>query len=153
MIESIVYKPQNPQNAPANAFHRVALQRATLIAGYGIEGDAKGGHPKRQLNIMCIDTLRDLQDAGYDIEPGHMGEQITVSGVDLMSMHTGDRLQLGEALVEMTGFREGCLRFESNQGMDNPTAEIPGTLGIMARVVSGGFIAVGDVVRVLAPEA
>lgn len=151
MIESIVYKPSTADTRPSGAFHRVPLQRATLVEGHGILGDAKGGHPNRQLNIMCRDTLEALADEGFDIQPGHMGEQIIVSDVDLYSMVPGDRLRLGSAIVEMTAQREGCDRFEYYQGRENPTFEAPGTLGIMAKVVVGGEIAVGDVVRIIAP--
>lgn len=152
MIESIVYKPETPSTGPLHGFRRVPLQRATLVVGHGIYGDAKGGHPTRQLNIMCSDTLQMLRDNGYDVAPGHMGEQIIVSGVDLLALQLGDRLQMGSAIVEMTLHRTGCMRFMEYQGQDTPTDQQPGTLGIMAKVVQGGEIAVGDVVRVLSPE-
>jgi MOSC domain-containing protein YiiM len=153
MIESIVFKPKKNPTTPLDEFQRIPLQRATLLAGYGIEGDAKGGHPSRQLNIMCRSTLDELRAEGFDVQPGQMGEQIIVSDVNLMVLQPGDRLQLGrDAVVEMTVPRTGCAQFEAHQGQPNPTASRPGSLGIMAKVVQGGDIAVGDIVRVLTPS-
>jgi MOSC domain-containing protein YiiM len=56
-------------------------------------------------------------------------------------------LQLGsEAVIEVTKTRTGCNRFEAAQGK---TVEGVGALGVMARVIAGGAIAVGDGVTVL----
>lgn len=149
MIVSLVYKPADAESKPADHFSRVPLQSAELVVGHGIAGDKKGGHPTRQLNIMCQSTLDDLQVQGYHVQPGMMGEQIIVSGVDLGAMAVGDQLHVGDAIVEMTTRREGCIRFEAIQGRSNPTITQPGALGIMAKVVQGGTIALGDAVTVV----
>ncbi len=153
-IVSIVYKPHDAETRPADQYSRVAVQAAELAVGQGIVGDVKGGHPTRQLNIMCQRKLSKLQAEGYRVEPGMMGEQLMIDGVDLAALQAGDRLQLGAvAVVEMTDFRKGCVRFEAIQGQPNPTAQQPDALGIMARVVVGGPIAVGDAVLIMPAEA
>lgn len=152
-IVSIVYKPREVDTRPIDHFSRVAVESAQLVADYGIEGDVKGGHPTRQLNIMCARKLEKLRAQGYAVEPGMMGEQLMITGVDLSALVEGDRLQLGAtAVVEMTARRSGCLRFETVQGQPNPTLEQPVALGIMAKVVAGGQIRVGDAVVVLTPN-
>lgn len=147
-ITSIVYKPADLPDKPADHYTRVPLTQARLVAGYGIEGDRKGGHPKRQLNLMCADVLAELAEAGFQVAPGQMGEQIMVRGVDLAALAVGDRLRIGaEAEIEVTDQRTGCDRFETLQGKKR--SEAAGQMGVMARVITGGAIQIGDRVQVL----
>lgn len=146
-IVSIAYKPENLPDKPAHHYTRVPVQSAALIENYGIEGDRKGGNPKRNLNIMSFETLAELEGEGFNTVPGQMGEQIVIKGLNVNALAVGDRLQLGEAVIEVTDYRNGCDRFEALQGKQR--TEVKGRMGIMARVVTGGTIAVGDPVSVL----
>lgn len=147
-IISIVYRPE--QLHPADHYSRVPLTSARLLEDYGIEGDRKGGHPKRQINIMCRESLDELSAEGFKTAPGAMGEQIIVEGMseDFNALPEGTQLQLGaEAIVEMLTPRTGCERFEAIQGINPQRAA--GRLGLMGRVVKSGTISVGDPVQVL----
>jgi MOSC domain-containing protein YiiM len=145
-ITSITYKPQHMRVDPPDHYARVPLQQVTLKVGYGIEGDRKGGHPKRQLNIMAAETLEKLAGSGYQTTPGAMGEQMVVRGLDFDALVPGARLRMGAvAVIEVVGPREGCDRFAHIQQVEEGSTE--GLLGIMARVVDGGPIAVGDSVH------
>lgn len=147
-LVSIVYKPESNEAKPEGRYLRVPLQTANLVVGHGIEGDRKGGHPRRQLNIMSAETLNTLAGEGYNIEPGQMGEQMVVSGLDVDTLPVGTLLQLGDtAIIEVTIPREGCDRFEAIQGF--PREKTTGRVGIMARVVESGQINIGDSVRIV----
>ena len=146
-IYSIVYKPQNLPDQPSEHYTRVPLQTAALIENHGIEGDRKGGNPKRQLNIMTLEVLAELGKEGFTVEPGRMGEQIIVSGLNMNDLVEGDQVQLGDAVIEVVSYRTGCDRFKALQSKDPTDAK--GRLGVMAKVVSGGQISVGDAVKVL----
>jgi MOSC domain-containing protein YiiM len=147
-IVSIVYTPASVERKPRDHYSRVPLEHARLIEGAGIEGDAKSGSPTRHLNIMAAEMLEQLRFEGFHTAPGEMGEQITVSEIDLASLKPGDRLRLGEcATVEVVVPRTGCDRFERIQGQ--PKGSVKGRLGIIARVVAGGDILVGDSVEVI----
>lgn len=149
-IVSITYKPTDVDSRPPDHYARVSLSQAQLIADFGIEGDAKGGHPKRQLNVMSHEMLQELGQSGYNITPGQMGEQIVLDGLDFAKLAVGDRLQFGAtACIEITSFRNGCQRFETLQALPKPTASQEHSLGFMARVVTGGPIHIGDNVDVL----
>jgi MOSC domain-containing protein YiiM len=146
-IVSIVYKPENLPDQPSDHYTRVPLASTTLVENYGIEGDRKGGHPKRQLNIMTAEVLAELQNEGFDTAPGRMGEQIIVKGINMNALQEGDQVQLGDAIIEIVSYRNGCDRFKALQSKD--PADAKGRLGAMARVVKTGKIAVGDSVKVL----
>lgn len=145
-LVSIVYKPQDA--APSEeAYTRIPLQQAQLVAGHGIEGDTKGGGT-RHLNLMSAQALQELSGEGFRTAPGQMGEQLILSGVELDTLPAGTRLQIGdEACVELTEPRTGCGKFERNQ--EKLRQDAAGRLGMMAQVVVGGSIAIGDPVKIV----
>jgi MOSC domain-containing protein YiiM len=146
-IVSIVYKPEGIDPKPEDRFARVSLEKTQLVAGYGIEGDSKGGHPSRQLNLMSQEMLDALCEEGYCVAPGEMGEQIILRGVDVDALAVGTVICLGDAArIEITSPREPCDRFEHIQSIAKE--KIIGRQGIMAKVLTSGAIAVGDSVQV-----
>lgn len=146
-LVSIVYRPKDAV-ASAEGYTRVPLQQAQLIAGQGIEGDAKGGGAGRHLNIMTAETMRTLAREGFHTAPGQMGEQLIIAGLSVDALPRGARVQIGEcACVEMVEPRTGCGKFEQHQG--KLRQEAASRLGMMARVLTGGSIRVGDPVRLL----
>jgi MOSC domain-containing protein YiiM len=150
-IHSIVYTPVTVLEKSPDHYDRAPLQEAVLIAGHGINGDRKGGTPKRQLNIMCYETLQGLGGEGFHVAPGEMGEQIVLSGIDLIDLTPGSRVQFGDsAVIEVVEPRNGCDRFEHIQGKAPALAKR--RLGVMACVVASGAIKVGDAVKVVEGE-
>jgi xanthine dehydrogenase accessory factor len=146
-IASIVYKPAGVDE-PQDDYLRVDLDEANLIAGYGIEGDVKGGNPNRNLNIMSYETLTNLRTRGFYTEPGQMGEQIVIHQLDVDNLPARARVQLGDsAVIEVVKPRTGCDKFERLQ--DRKREEAAGQMGVMAKVLVGGQIRVGDPVKVL----
>ena len=147
-VVSIVFTPRNVEmRRPQDRYARVAVERTQLIEFQGIDGDAKGGPGDRQLNIMLAEALDELGTEGFKTEPGAMGEQIVIAGLDPAALVDGTRLKLGAAIVEIGIPRTGCARFEMIQ--DKPKQLAKGRLGAMARVVTGGEVAIGDAVEVL----
>ncbi len=70
-VQSIVYQQEKSVHEPPYRYNRTPLETATLVAGYGIEGDRKaGGNPNRNLNVMSAEVL-----TGGLI---HVGDPVTV---------------------------------------------------------------------------
>jgi len=142
-VASIAYSPPAENQRPEDHYHRLAAATANLIADRGIENDRKGKGGDRQINIMSAATLAGLRDEGFKTEPGQMGEQIVVEGIDVNALPAATRLRLGTtAIIEVVLPRTGCDRFERIQGKHTKLAR--DRLGIIARVVASGPIAVGD---------
>jgi len=135
----------------AQDFIRFQLKEAILIANQGIEGDQKAGrHPDRQLNILSYEWLQDRQREGYRTEPGQFGEQMIIRGLPGSGVEDGSQLHIGsEAVVEITKARTGCDRLQAVQ--TKPIKDISEGIGLMARVIIGGAISVGDEVKVVMP--
>ena len=148
-IHSIVYQPiDQAYGEHLDYYIRVPLQQARLIADHGIEGDQKAGHnPMRQLNLLSREWLTAIQPKGYKTEPGQFGEQIILADLAVENLEPGTRLQLGnEASIEITKSRTGCERLELAQGK---SIEGLGAIGVMAKILAGGTISVGDSVTVI----
>ena len=145
-IVSIVFKPIDLENQPAERFSRVSVERAELISGHGIAGDTMGGSKNRQLNIMQSETVAELHKEGFRTGPGELGEQIVIAGLLPEEWTSGVRLRLGKsAVIDLISLRKGCARFAHIQG--RPATLSEGRIGFMARVVQGGEIAVGSRVK------
>jgi MOSC domain-containing protein YiiM len=148
-VVSIVYTPRDvSMRRPQDRYARVAIDRVRLVERKGIEGDAKNSTTDRQLNVMFAEVLAELGLEGFQTAPGEMGEQIVLAGIDPATLTEGTRLKLGEAVIEVGILRTGCARFEMIQG--KPRSAAKGRLGVLATVVTGGEIAVGDAVEILA---
>jgi MOSC domain-containing protein YiiM len=147
-----------------------------LLAGLGVEGDAHMGvtvkhrsrvardpsQPNlRQVHLIHEELHDELRAAGFAVDAGIMGENITTRGVDLLALPAGTLLRVGEeAVVEVTGLRNPCAQLNQIQpGLMAAVLErdADGRLvrkaGVMGIVVVGGEIRPGNPIRVELPEA
>jgi MOSC domain-containing protein YiiM len=146
-IVSVAYTPLDVERRPADRYARVSVERATLVEQRGILGDVKGAGGVRQLNVMRAQTLAELATEGRKTAPGEMGEQLVIAGLDPADFVQGVRLRIGaEAVIEIGKPREPCERFAHIQRTSKESGI--GRIGVLARVVAGGEIVVGDPVRV-----
>lgn len=125
-----------------------AVGTATLIAQFGLEGDKHASAAsKRQVLIADKEAL----DA-VGVTPGTIKENITVEGLDAMRLPSGSRIRLGEsAVIELTSICEPCFRMdEIREGLRH---ELEGRRGMLATVITGGPISVGDRITVEKQEA
>src|ERR1043165_1745558 len=95
-----------------------------LLTGLGVDGDAHKGETVnhrsrvaidptqpnlRQVHLIHAELHDELRAAGFTVNPGDMGENITTRGIDLLGLPTGTLLTLGkDALVKITGLRNPC---------------------------------------------
>jgi MOSC domain-containing protein YiiM len=137
---------------PDKEFRKVPRAEARLIADFGLEGDRHAGRPKRQVSILNAETVSELAGAGMPVEPGVLGENITVEGVPVMELEDGVRLRVGEAELEITGDRPACRELLGVHR--NALKALVGRTGKMARVVRGGTVRPGDPIELLGgPDA
>lgn len=141
-LDSIVYSPQ------PGSYNRHPLSQAQLLAGYGIEGDRKGGNPRRNLNILDQEMLAALATEGIPTGPGVLGENLIVSGVAISSLAEGSRLRINQqTIIETMTLRVPCYKLTALDAA--MPGSVVGRVGVMARVLVGGAIHVGDPVTLL----
>jgi MOSC domain-containing protein YiiM len=117
--------------------------RARAIADHGLDGCAHarpGG--KRQVLFASSEHLE-----AVGVDPGRIRENFTVDGVDVHSWAVGQRLRIGEAVFEVTMVCDPCERMDAiRPGLQQ---ELEGRRGMLARVLEGGEVAIGDEVEPL----
>jgi len=123
--------------------------QGVLIEGYGIEHDAHANDAThRQVSLLAQESIKKMQDMGLDVHAGDFAENITTTGVDLLSLPVGTKIRLGEtALLEITQHDKKChapCAIYHQAG----TCVMP-TEGVFARVFEGGSVKVGDAIAVI----
>jgi MOSC domain-containing protein YiiM len=108
----------------------------------GLEGDAHAGVGHRQVSLLAVESIAKMKARGLDVGPGDFAENVTTSGVDLVSLPIGTRLRLGEALLEVSQIgkvcHSRCAIFEQAGDCVMPKE------GIFARILIGGNVRTGD---------
>jgi len=123
------------------------LHRAELVRGLGLAGctHARSGG-KRQLLLVDKETL----DA-MELKPGIIRENITTSGLNVNGLALGERLRIGEALLEVRAVCTPCNQLEKvRPGLRR---ELYGRRGMLCRVLEGGMVRAGDAIVRLAKAA
>ena len=128
-------------------FRKLPRSEGRLVANFGLEGDRHAGRPDRQVSILNAETVDELAQRGMPVEPGILGENITVEGVAVMQLHDGARLRIGQAELEITGDRPACR--EMLEIHADALKAMVGRAGKMARVVRGGTIRPGDPIELI----
>jgi MOSC domain-containing protein YiiM len=112
------------------------------------------------VHLIHAELHDELREAGFDVGPGVMGENVTTRGVDLLGLPTGTVLRLGDrgAVVEVTGLRNPCLQLDAYQDglmravLDrDPAGELVRKAGVMGVVRAGGAVRPGDAIAVELP--
>jgi hypothetical protein len=155
-------------------FSKQSVGEVELVAGVGVSGDVHAGplvrhrsrvaadpwQPNlRQVHLISSEILAALAAAGHGVAPGELGENVTTEGVDLHQLPTGSMLRLGPtALVALTGLRNPCAQIDSfrpgllkHVSSHDADGELIHRAGVMAVVVLGGTVRVGDAIRVRRP--
>ena len=129
----------------------------TLVAGKGIEGDrymigretgfySDKPEDGRQITLFEIETLEALsRDAKIWLLPEEHRRNVTVQSVALNHL-VGQQFWLGESLLEATRLSVPCRHIEEIVG--KPVFDpLINRSGLNCRILKGGVVHVGDVVR------
>ena len=119
------------------------VDNATLITGVGLDGDKHAvATSNRQVLLADQEALDEV-----GVGPGTIKENLTVEGLHVMGLPVGTRIRLGRsAVLEITNVCEPCFRMdEIRMGLKD---ELIGRRGMVARVIAGGTIGVGDPVAI-----
>ncbi len=126
-----------------------SLDQALIETGTGLSADhhARSGRSKRQVTLIQWEHLAVVAAIlGRDsLEPQLLRRNIAIAGINVQTLKN-QRFQIGEVLLEGTGYCHPCSRMEEVLGPGGYQA-MRGHGGITARVIKGGRVARGDLVR------
>lgn len=132
------------QLCPGHRKPMTFVEEAEALENVGLRNDVHAlPDSSRQVLLLESETLSLL-----GLRPGEIKENITTSGIGLMSLKTRDRLRIGpKAMLEVTKSCSPCSRMEEvRPGL---LKELAGRRGMLARVVSGGIVRRGDTITLL----
>ncbi|MDQ0457292.1 MOSC domain-containing protein [Rhizobium paknamense] len=154
-------------------FSKQCVEKITLLAGKGVEGDAHCGETVkhrsrvkidpsqpnlRQVHLIHGELIDALQAQGFPVAPGVMGENITTRNIDLLNLPRGAKLIVGQAVMEVTGLRNPCAQLDTySKGLTaavldrDEQGHLIRKAGIMAIVLQGGDVRVNDEITVELP--
>ncbi len=120
---------------------------------YGLVGDAHAASDThRQVSLLALASIAKMHRLGLEISAGDFAENLTVEGLDLVSLPIGTRLAVGKGVIlEVTQIGKechtGCAILRQVGKCVMPTE------GIFARVIKGGSVKAGDELKVVENEA
>lgn len=118
-----------------------------LLEGHGLEGDAHAGDWHRQVSLLAEESIEKMRREGLDVGPGDFAENLTIRGIDLVSLPCGTKIRVGsDVLLEVTQIGKVChdrcaIYYQAGDCV------MPKE-GIFAAVLKGGNVKVGDHVNV-----
>ena len=173
-VAELAFTVESLAKSPTHSFAKAACERLTLLEGLGVGGDAHLGvldqhlflgkpdaPPNlRQLHLWPGELVDVLRAEGFAMGPGAIGENVVTRGLDLLALPLGTVLRFPSgAEARLTGRRTPCrlvdrlgkglmrrLKGEGGWG-ERPIA------GVMAVIVTGGEVRLGDVGRAMEPDA
>lgn len=134
-------------------------QESAAVRKAGLEGDRQRdleyhGGPDRAVSLYSLQLIEALRREGHPIEPGTIGENLTLAGLDWKALAPGVRLEIGEVSLELVSHAAPC-RNIAGSFKDKVFTRVAekahsGWSRFYARVLKEGTLRVGDRVRVLA---
>lgn len=125
------------------------LDRVEAFAGHGLAGDhyASKNDGKRQVTLIQAEHLEAVAKllGKSEVRPEGVRRNILVSGINLYALRDR-RFRVGDTVLEGTGTCDPCSRMEEVLGAGGYNA-MRGHGGIIARIVDGGLIRLGDPVE------
>lgn len=137
-----------------------AAVEALRVTASGAEGDYNhyratelGGDPDQALLVVTEDLLAQLASEGWPVQPGDLGENLTLRGVAETSLSAGVVLEIGPVRVVLTKPCDPCTNLYALPyvgARDGPVflKATVGRRGWYGRVVAPGEIRAGAAVTV-----
>jgi MOSC domain-containing protein YiiM len=159
LFGDIIILMQDSQKTKHGLIHAVSVSehkgelkhnvpRARLLVEHGLEGDAhaEGGH--RQVSLLSLASIDKMVALGARVKPGDFAENLTVDGLEVMTLPVGTVLKVGgkaELVITQIGktCHQGCAIREQVGDCVMPRE------GVFARVTRGGAVQPGDEIEVV----
>lgn len=159
MSGRVVHLHRKPREGRARGIPKRAVPRLTITSD-GVEGDFNrwrtekaDGDPDQAVLLLSEEILAELQAEGWPVQPGELGENLTVAGLPLNAMSPGAEVCVGAVVLEISKACDPCIVLFSLPyvGTERGAAFIrtlKGRRGWFARVLRGGSVEAGMAIEV-----
>jgi len=162
-VGSLFIQQSNELHRIATGIHKTAVGGAVQVNKLGLDGDEQadlsvhGGldkavyaYPSEHYAFWAAQRLAVFK-RDEPLPPGSMGENLTLQGLLESDLWIGDRLQVGDAILEVTEPRQPCYKFNAKMGFPHAVKLMvqSGFTGFYLRVVQVGVIEAGQPIALL----
>lgn len=127
---------------------KTAVETANFIEDFGIEGDAHAGKWHRQVSLLGDESIEKIRMQGVEgLCTGRFAENLTTEGIILYELPVGTQLQIGDTVQEVTQIGKEC---HQHCAIYHQVGDcVMPREGIFTRVIKGGTVKAGDLIKVL----
>ena len=148
-----------PREGQARGLPKRAVSQLT-ITPEGVEGDYNrwrteeaNGDPDQAVLLLSEEILAGLQAEGWPVQPGDLGENVTVAGLPPDALRNGAIVRLGEVVLEVSKACDPCtvlytLPYVGVERGPEFLRIMLGRRGWYARVLQSGTVRAGTPVEV-----
>ena len=150
-------KPETPNEV---GLPKVSV-KTTKVTANGLDGDynrfrlnKKMNDPDMAVMIISMDILNDLNNEGWPVMPGDLGENLTLENIKYSSIHSGQKYQVGAAQIEISIICDPCtnlsaLSYVKKEKVSEFIKTLMNRRGWYARVIKEGQVSSGDKVKLI----
>ncbi|WP_321421542.1 MOSC domain-containing protein [uncultured Methanobacterium sp.] len=134
--------------SPLKQTRKINVKECLVKENHGLVGDAhSNSQTHRQVSLLAQESIDKMKDMGLDVHPGDFAENITTSGIELVTIPIGTRIQVGDSIMEITQIGKEC---HNHCAIYLQAGDcIMPREGIFARAITGGKVKTGDKVKIL----
>jgi MOSC domain-containing protein YiiM len=163
MPASVVHLHLKPKEGRARGLPKRPVSRLT-ITPEGVEGDYNrwrtekaNGDLDQAVLLLSQEILAGLQAEGWPVQPGDLGENVTVAGLPPDALRDGAVVRLGDVVLEVSKACDPCTILYNLPyvGVDRGPEFLRvmhGRRGWYARVLQGGTVQQNAPIEVTEPE-
>jgi len=160
-----IYRINIKSNTPGQRGLPKRSVESALVTRMGVGRDfnrhrheKKGDDPDMALLLLSLETIQELNEEGWPIQPGDIGENITTVGIPYDSFTTGKKYRLGAAEIQISQRCDPCrnlylLPYVGDEKGPNFLKTMLGRRGWYARVLTEGQIRERDIIDEVAGES
>lgn len=136
-----------------NISNKTGVIKEAILKGYfksehGLVGDAHAGNWHRQVSLLANESIDKMKAIGLTgLCFGKFAENITTEGIEIYKIPVGNRIKIGEVVLEITQIGKECHNdCEIKQTIGKC---IMPTEGVFGKVIEEGWIKPEDTIELL----
>ncbi|MBT5748854.1 MAG: MOSC domain-containing protein [Candidatus Marinimicrobia bacterium] len=155
LMKNIVQINIKPKILSEHGLPKTPVTSVTLSKS-GLEGDynnfrtlKKDQNPDMAVLVYPIETIHELNNEGWPIMPGDLGENFTLSGIPHSHLSHNQQYQIGECIIEISFECDPCrnlsvLPYIGETKINEFIKTLMQRRGWYARVIKEGVVSTGD---------
>ncbi len=146
---------KKPETKKEVGLPKIKTKKANVLTS-GIDGDynrfrknKKNGDPDMALMILSLDIIKELNNEGWPVKPGDLGENLTLENIEYRTLSPGQKYSIGTAKIEISFICDPCsnlkaLPYVGTEKISNFIKILLNRRGWYARVLEPGKIVEKD---------